>query len=315
MGASSPEVSFHAFSALKPVVSVVDDDNATRSRNDLITVGALGGLSRQTRSPAPEVAVTANDVLANLLPFVTDVKRIKLSAAETNNLLSAAAHIGAMYAEQSQPVAAVAAYRIAIALDPNHPQLVTALAVELAKTGAVDEALQLLSKAVALDQHNTIEANFHRLKIAAQRNDAKTDDYIKSLRRALMSAADETHPLLGAAYLLMIQALETAGRLDTAIECAYEWTLRSPGGSASVLHLRTTSARGQSDGQRRRRTHIRRCARSQQVRGQVSSRHRESQAEGRRKGEALHRRSIPLRRYVVGVYDCRFYTTSARGSP
>ena len=232
MGASSPEVSLYAFTALKPLVAIVDNENATRTRNDLITVGALSGLSRASRlTSSPEVAMYANDVLANMLPFVTDIKRIKLSAMETNNLLSAAVQIGAMWAEQSQPVAAIAAYRVAVAIDPNHPHILTSLAVELAKSGAVDESIHYLSKAVSLDA-NLIEANFHRLKIAAQRRDAKTGEYIKSLRRALINVpvtnTDDVHPLLGASYLLLIQSLESSGRLDTAIECAYEWTLRSP---------------------------------------------------------------------------------------
>lgn len=143
-----------------------------------------------------------------------------------------------MFSEQGEPVASINAYNVALQIDPNNAQILTPLAIELAKTNRRTDALVQLRKALSLDP-NHLEANYYLCKMLLQNDEesklsgnSSNTLPIDSLRRCLLqlpvSNIDEVHPLVGPAYKVVITSLERSNNISEAVDSAYEWTLRSP---------------------------------------------------------------------------------------
>ena len=215
------------------------------ARDEFVASRGLQQTCRATRARAPEVSNAATEVLTNLLIDFPNPKLMNLSTTELNNIFMCVANLAAMYQENNQLEASVAAFKQALLIDSANTAIMSQIGTELVKLNRVDEAVTFYRRALKLDPGH-IDSAFYlsKLLIGKQLHDGMNieSNKLTEISTILSTAIDtynspalqqqravhEPSPLLSSAYNLLIRTYEQLNDYSSALDYCSDWILRSP---------------------------------------------------------------------------------------
>ena len=245
MQGNNRELTTKSFSLLKELLQREQkgDEAAAAQRAELLQHGALTGICRASRAYQPEVSGTAGELLAALVPSLTERDLQPLSGDEKRGVFDGLAQLGSLFQENGLSSESVECFRLSLLLEPNNAAVLTRMGMEQLRLGLKDAAQVTLRKAAKADPYNG-ETLFHLHKsllsdaqqLQAGERRRAWEEAVEPLRRAVsvlqaappLSPSLPIHPTLSPCYHLLCKALEQLGRVSEAVDAAWDWRLHCP---------------------------------------------------------------------------------------